>query len=386
MKNVDEFVKKDWAWPKTLSGQIKNYNELKYKIECCLSRKEKYDRLINEERTSEENDKLSFKDKWGIYSIIDNLIRNSSDDCTYLGVDLQDLKQHLEDEYKDVADYVRIMSELRNLRGNIHRILTEYITFDIFYNDCFNNCCMGRHFFVRLENELKCMRCGATTKDYPLSEEEIDFLTLCAEKQGILLKEVSKDDLPLLQVLMERQDYYRSLREPLDHDSEDYLTQAEEQGLDDEAETLDLRRQIRKAHLLDSQTYDSKNFRVSNPKYLSDDKTKGLLSEVKKDLDKAMKLDSRFKDLIIENCKIAKYEILILSGQHIPSLLEQTNDEEDRIALTKAYYYISNQEYRVNSNYFDSSNRNRDAISYDCVTANPEINNRILQMKIRRKK
>ena len=71
MKNVDEFVKKDWAWPKTLSGQIKNYNKLKNKIECCLSRKEEYDRLINEERTPEESDKLSFKDKWGIYSIID---------------------------------------------------------------------------------------------------------------------------------------------------------------------------------------------------------------------------------------------------------------------------------------------------------------------------
>ena len=386
MKSVDEFVRKDWTWPETLKGQIENYKELNDRIEDCLSRKEQYDKLISEEKNNEENGKLSFKEQWGLYSIVDNLIRKSSGNYTYLGVDLLDLRQRLESVYKEVYDYVRIKDELRNLREEKHKILTEYITFDIFNNDFFNERCMDRHFFVRLEDELKCMCCGATTKDYSLSKEELDFLTLCAENQGILLKEVTKDDLPLLQVLMEKQDYYRSLREPLDpfdDDNEDYLTLAEEQWLSDEAELPELRRQIRIAHLLDSKKYDSKD--IKNPKYLSDEKSKKLLLEVEKELGRIQGIDSRFKDLMMEECKTAKYEILILSGAHIPTLLEQAQNEDEKVALTKAYYNISNQEFRVNSNYFDSSNRDWDALSYDCVTANPEINNRILQMKIRRK-
>ena len=388
MKSVDEFVRKDWTWPETLKDQIENYKELNDRIEDCLSKKEQYDKLISEEKNNEENGKLRFKEQWELYSIVDNLIRKSSGNYTYLGIELLDLRQRLESVYKEVYDYVRIKDELRNLREEKHKILTEYITFDIFYKDFFNERCVDRHFFVRLEDELKCMCCGATTKDYSLSKEELDFLTLCAENQGILLKEVTKDDLPLLQVLMEKQDYYRSLREPLDYfddDNEDYLTLAEEQWLSDEAELPELRRQIRIAHLLDSQKYDSKDIKVTNPKYLSDEISKKLLLEVEKELGRIQGIDSRFKDLMIEECKTAKYEILILSGAHIPTLLEQAQNEDEKVALTKAYYNISNQEFRVNSDYFDSSNRDWDALSYDCVTANPEINNRILQMKIRRK-
>ncbi|MEE3342732.1 MAG: hypothetical protein VZS44_01420 [Bacilli bacterium] len=382
MKSVDEFVRKDWTWPETLNGQIENYKELNDRIEDCLSRKEQYDKLISEEKNNEENGKLSFKEQWGLYSIVDNLIRKSSSNCTYLGVDLLDLRRRLKNVYKEVYDYVRIKDELRSLREEKHKILTEYITFNIFYKDFFNERCVDRHFFVKLEDELKCMCCGATTKDYPLSKEELDFLTLCAENQGILLKEVTKNDFPLLQVLMEEQDYYRSLREPLDVDNEYYLSIAEEQWLEDEAEIPHLRVQIRIAHLLDSQKYDSEDIKVTNPKYLSDEKSKKLLLEVEKELGRIQGIDSRFKDLMMEECKTAKYEILILSGAHIPTLLEQAQNEDEKVALTKAYYNISNQEFRDNSNYFDSR---WDALSYDCITANPEINNRILQMKIRRK-
>ena len=382
MKSVNDFVRKDWAWPDTLDEQIEYYKEINKRLEDCLSQKKAYDDLLSDENTSKDESGLSFKERLSLYNIINNLIARG---LNYSDVDLFELRRRIESVYPDIRDYLRIKREISSLRDSKRDVLTEAITFDIFYKEHYDERCFDRHFFVRLDDELKCMCCGATTKEYPLTKEQLDFLTLCANSKGILLEEATKEDLHLLQVLIEKQDYYRSLRktvDPFDDDNDDYLADAEEEWLSEQAEIPELCRQIRKAHLLDSKIYDSEDIKVSNPKYLSDDKAKELLLEVEKELDKARKIDSRFKDLIIEECKTARYEILILSGQHIPSLLEQANDEEDRIALTKAYYNISNSEYRVNSNYFNSNDN--DAYFYDCFTANEEINNRILQMKLRR--
>ncbi len=179
---------------------------------------------------------------------------------------------------------------------------------------------------------------------------------------------------------MEKQNYYRSLRNSLNSaDDEDYLEQDEEKWLSEQAEISDLRRAIRKAHLLDAKIYEEEDIKVTNPKYLSEGQAKELLNEVENEYDKLQKSNSRFKNLMLEACKSARYEILILAGAHIPTLLEQAQDEEDKVALTQAYYHISSQEFRINSNYFSTTD---EAIFYDCLTANPEINNRILQMKL----
>ncbi len=196
---------------------------------------------------------------------------------------------------------------------------------------------------VRFENELKCICCGATTKGYPFDKEDLDFLTFYAQIREILIKEATEEDIPLLQVLMQKLDYKKNQRKTLDPFSilEDGDL-SEEYWLEDEAEISDLNREITKAHLLDSQKFDTKNIKVENPKYLSEENTKALLLEIEKELERIKKLNSRFKDLMIEECNTAKYEILILSGAHIPSLIEQLKDEANKIALTKAYYNISN--------------------------------------------
>ena len=215
MKNVDDFVRDwPWVWPKTLHGQLKFYNDYNRLINDNLSKKQVYIKLLSDE-SIDSNYQLSFKEQWELYSIINNLIRKNfanSDNPTYIGIDLINLRQRLESVYKDVHDYERVKSELKAYKNETRKILTEYISFDTFYSDYPNERCIYRHYFVRLEDELKCMCCGATTKDYPLSKEELDFLTLCADYQGILLKEASLNDLPLLQVIMERQDYYRRFR------------------------------------------------------------------------------------------------------------------------------------------------------------------------------
>lgn len=199
------------------------------------------------------------------------------------------------------------------------------------------------------------------------------------------MEEFTKEDWPLLQVIIEQQDYRRSLRPELDISDDDYLIKAEEQYYADEYEFVELRTTLTKAHLLDAQTYEGQKLKVKNPKYLSDAKKKELLENLEKELDEIQKMESRFKPLLIEQCKTAKYEILILSGEHIPTLLKETGDEDEKIALTKAYYNLSDKNFRVNSGYFEPSHRNNDAIFYDCYTANPEINSKVLEIKLRRK-
>lgn len=66
-------------------------------------------------------------------------------------------------------------------------------------------------------------------------------------------------------------------------------------------------------------------------------------------------------------------------------MLKETTDEDEKIALTKAYYNLSDSYFRVNSGYFDSSHIDNDALFYDCYTANPDINSTILGIKLRRK-
>ena len=92
-------------------------------------------------------------------------------------------------------------------------------------------------------------------------------------------------------------------------------------------------------------------------------------------------LNTRFKKMLLEECKIAKYEVLILSGENIPLLYNSLDNKDDKFALIKAYYNLSNQDYRINSGYFKTSN---EAVFYDCRTAHPEINQKILELKLNR--
>ena len=385
MKNVNDFVNTNFFGKQsgTLKDYIEEYNKINKNIEALKLKKKQYDDLINSNEKNDSSD-LTFKEKYVIYTMIKNAILRDKEQ-TYFGIDLYSLKSKFEYLYNDLYEYLSVIGGINTLEERRRDIINEDITFNCFNSESYSEHCLESHSFVVEENELKCVYCGATTKDYPLSKEEFEFLVLCAKQRGILLEEFKKEDWPLLQVIIEKQNYRRSLRPELDILAEDYLDKAEEQFYDDEYEFTELRISLARAHMLDAQTYEGQKVKVKNPKYLSDDKKKELLENLEKELDEIQKTNSRFKPLLIEQCKTAKYEILILSGEHIPTLLKETINEDEKIALTKAYYNLSDSDFRVNSGYFDSSHRNNDAIFYDCYTANPEINSKILEMKLRRK-
>ncbi len=381
MKDVNDFVNSDFFGKKygTLKDYMEEYNKVNKNIEVLKLKKKQYDDLINSNEKNNPSD-LTFKEKYVIYTMIKNTILRDKDQ-SYSSIDLYALKSKFEELYDDLHEYLSTIEGIETLEERKRDIIHEDITFNCFNREYYSEHCLESHSFVVEENELKCVYCGATTKEYPLSKEEFEFLVLCAKQRGILLEDFTKEDWPMLQVIIEQQDYRRSLRPEIDILSEDYLDQAEEQFYDDEYEFSELRIALEKAHMLDSGIYESQKIIMEDPKYLSDKKKKELLENLEKELDEIQKTDSRFKPLLIEQCKTAKYEILILSGEHIPTLLNEAIDEAEKVALTKAYYNLSDSDFRTNSNYFEGN----DAIFYDCYTANPEINSKILKMKLRRK-
>lgn len=377
MKSGNDFISKFSLIPKydSLEALIDEYNEINENIESLKLKKKHYDDLIN---SDEKNDSsgLTLKEKYFIYTLIKKEFSKNSIQMQF-DIDLYSLKSKFENLYNDLYEYLSITEKINSLYEKRRDIVSDFITFNFIDVEHFSEHCLERHTFVKEENELKCVYCGATTKDYSLSKKEFDFLVMCAKEQNMLLEDFTKEDWPLLQIIIEQQNDRRSLIEEIDESSEHHLDRIEQQFYNREHEYSELKMILKTAHELDNQAYEDRN----EKKCLPDIKKKKLLENLEKELDEIENSDSRFKSLLIEQCRTAKYEILILSGENIPSLLKKTTTEDEKIALTKAYYNLSNTQFRQNSNYFDSINS---SILYDCYTANPEINNKILEMKLRK--
>lgn len=354
-------------------AQINTYNEM-FKKHDELEKKDIYPREM-----------LTFKNRLDLYNILDNLLGETfyrTGNSIYQGIDLKFLIRRLLESSDDVKEYVDLVESVRNYKKRLSDILTENISFYGFNN---GNECHMKHSFVNIDDQLVCMHCGASTKDFNMTKEDVEFLTKCASAQNLLLENATKDDIALLKVLIAKNNEYLSKRTPMENiiDDEDFSL-AEEYYLEDESENFNLNLEVQKAHILDSREFPELP-KVSNPKYLSEDKMIDLLKGIDREIEKVKGINSRFKDLLIEECKTARYEVLILFGVHIPTLYEQAKNEDDEIAFIKAYIHMSNSNFRKNTDYFNHKNRDWDAISYDCITAHPEINQKVLEMKYDRK-
>lgn len=96
------------------------------------------------------------------------------------------------------------------------------------------------------------------------------------------------------------------------------------------------------------------------------------------------KISYQTKDLLLFAIDAAKYEILLLEGKKVTTILEDiesNNDKEEREykidALVKAYYNLTNINFRENSEYFTNDN---DIWYAEFETANYRINKRLLKM------
>ena len=377
MRNIDDLVRNnDYPYPKTFSGQKELYNERTQQIEKLLEEKQLYDELISEDNLSEEA--KSFKNALSLYNLAMSPNQKNHNLVVFLFMQNPELKT-----------YIELCRELREKRQKRSNVLSENISFNYFADDLvFDEICFPRHYLVKTDDNLVCMCCGAKTQDFGMTKEDVEFLELCAENQGMFLKEVSKKDVPLLMVLLEERRERVKERTPIHEIEEDsimgHMDWAEEYYLEDEAVISDMRRKIKQAQMLDEGLFEADGYRVSNSKYLEQDRTEKLLTKLNKQIASLENSTTKSKELQLEMCRTVKYEVLILAGNRVPVLYEEAKNEDEKIALIKAYYNISNTDYRINSGYFKPDHRDNDAIFYTCRTAHPEINQKLLEMKLKR--
>lgn len=96
--------------------------------------------------------------------------------------------------------------------------------------------------------------------------------------------------------------------------------------------------------------------------------------------------DSGFKYLLLYSIEAAKYEVSLLEGKRVTTILKEIDEsnmsesEKDykKDALVEAYYNLTNIEFRKQSEYFDNDN---DICYATFETANPEINKRLIKMR-----
>lgn len=378
MKSKENFVNRDVVSDGSFEDILDTYKTRIDDINRYQEEKDEYEEL-NKQNIDECSSVFNFKEQLEIYRLVDGTIKN--DNPNKYGIDLRSLRERIKWVFGLVFDYLGVIKKINDKKEFNKELLNEYITFNNFTKD--NKGC-SKHFLIKTNDELICANCGATTKDYDLTNEELKLLMESAEIQGLILRDAKKEDIPLIKVLIEEEDFSRLLRyQEYSKNNEDYLTNAEEEYLSEEAEITTMNCKVREARRLDAKDlYREEIYKRLNRRSITEEKAKELLSEVKKELNRVKKMDSPwFKDLMIEECKVAKYEILLLAGRHIPTLYKRIKNEEDRMAFIKAYYNLSNENIKAESSYFA---KKEDIYSFNCLTANPDINNQILEMKVRR--
>ena len=371
MKTLDDFVINDSDYYKDTFEELrKEYFKLKKDIENL--KKEKVELLDKEVHDS----KLSLRDKLYLVELLE-LDKNKKGKNPY---EIQNIIYKLCNAFSDLKNYADINELIDEKKRIIHDILFEKITFDIRDDNGYKRFC--EHQFVLVDDNLRCVCCGFSTEDYNLTEQDLELLVESAKRRGIIFNDVKKEDLPLLTILKNEREKYKEQRTSIEDFEENWemgkSDYAEELFLDDEQELFNINLQVRRAHMLDKGVLEEGNTRVSNPKYLDEETHDKLLSRLFEDYQKLEASDTRFKELLMEEILTANYEILILSGERIPKLVEMANTEQTLTALAKAVYNMSRDDIRINRDYFENEN---DAIFYDCITANQKVNKKIIEMK-----
>lgn len=356
MKSLDELVSKGYP------EYFNSFKELKAEYDRVTSNIEEYEKeKEKKEKETSVEDGLSLAAAYDIYSIL-GLVKNRLN----VSQDVIELRNKLVKTIPNMSEYILTLKIINDSKKIQNAILESEINFNQFGND---DC--DEHHFITLNGDLVCAKCMSSSKDYDANESDIEFLTLCAKKKGKYLQDVEEQDIPLYKVLL--QEEYNIL-DKMDKTDPDY---SENKYLIEESMLTHIRTQIKIAKMMDNGEYEI--FRTINPKYLSDEDAVKLLTKIQESIKEINNSDSGQKDLLLEMCEVAIYEVLILRGHTISEMAIKAS-EEQLFALAKAYYNISNYDYKDNDDYFDNK---KDAISYKCLTANPKINQKVLDMKVK---
>ena len=177
--------------------------------------------------------------------------------------------------------------------------------------------------------------------------------------------ELSTSDIPLIKVIYDK----------LKKNNEDYAENVANITIMED----NIFNQVKRIHKLDKSHFVYKENRRPFIKKLKESIASTEL-EIKNS-------DSGFKYLLLYSIESAKYEVSLLEGKRVTTILKEIEEsnlsesEKDykKDALVEAYYNLTNIEFRKQSKeYFDNDN---DICYATFETANAEINKRLIKMR-----
>lgn len=282
----------------------------------------------------------------------------------------------------------KVLSSLLNSKvGKLYFSLNDEQKklFEEIYHDAdFSRYLYFRDDIKKFQEKLDVIRiCLLCHKDFPFKNEDVaiyisdgndiyDAITDVNTKDlDATAKEVIKDmfkyynfleddftmsDIPLIKVIYEK----------LKKNNEDYTKKVAK-----------IKNSVTKAHEIDEEHITYKENRRN---VIIDFKKK-----IKENEEEIRNSGSGFKYLLLFSLEATKYEVSLLEGKKVTAILKEIEEgnmsESDKDyfkdALVKAYYNLTNIEFRKESKYFDNDN---DIYYATFETANPEINKRMLKM------
>jgi len=184
----ETLVSNTWT-NESLASIVKLYYDTKSELNQLIEKSNKYKGIIEKNQSNNEN-QFNLGEQLFLYNIVKNKIKNGDNNPEIL-----ELKDKMLTIFNELNDYLDVHQNIRFCRITLEDILEYSIDFNNLISEP-PKPCYDKHFFIRLEKELKCINCGASTKNLNLTEEELDFLTKCAEKQNMLIKEATEEDIP----------------------------------------------------------------------------------------------------------------------------------------------------------------------------------------------
>ena len=203
-----------------------------------------------------------------------------------------------------------------------------------------------------------------STKDLEVSDEIKLFIQNIINDLYGFKDELTADDIPLIKVIYEK----------LKKNNEDYAKNVANITIMED----NIFNQVKRIHKLDKSHFVYKENRRPFIEKLKESIASTEL-EIKNS-------DSGFKYLLLYSIESAKYEVSLLEGKRVTTILKEIEEsnlsesEKDykKDALVEAYYNLTNIEFRKQSEYFDNDN---DICYASFETANAEINKRLIKMR-----
>ena len=351
----------------------------------CFNIKQKEEELIGIEKEYFQGKSIRYVSdrSW-------NSIRSSIDENCYktatdilgpnisleFGIALKELYKKDSISFRDILRlYKQTLDELSSLEEKAIELFSPAYNAYSEYSNHLDN-----HYFLNTGTDLVCVYCGETIKKYMLPIDEDRIIKRALKNSGRILPNATNTDLAMIEVMVASQsitvqDSKKEETPVLDWadlvQGENTSFVVEKESLpDSEARNFKLKQLIDIAHTTGiSAAYFSK--------YEARKQIKQVNQEIR-EIDE--KSDPAWRDLLLEQCRIAKYEVRILAGENISELYRKARTEEEKSALCKAYYYLLNNYYKENSGYFKNPN---DADTFSCATTDSDINKLILEMKKR---